>query len=618
MTKTSVFAPITKSAEQDDGTLYVYGKATGSDMDLDQQRCDPEWLSKAMPEWFRIGNVRSQHDPSQAVGKAVEHAELDDGHYIKAHIVDPIAVKKTKAGVFTGFSIGIGRPRVEKTADVPNGWIRDGSIYEVSLVDRPAYPTATFTMCKAAKPGMEIKSQDFDAKRLLVRCEELIEKADEPDSMTVKIGENLSDEVKQKLDSLTGEEVDEKAADPLVMTPTGPALMAALEKTKAGIDSLSDVDVKVGLDTGDTWGANLVNKMAGFNRDKALELVKAAADMPPDYDHEQVDIENAQEAISILSQLIISEASEMADCPAEDCDIQILLDAVAALRHFICREQQQAMGADVVKKPVPIFLGADPDLTKGKYSADQLRSMLKAGKAFRNPAGEPSYPIGDKQDLGNAIRAVGRGSGDHNAIRAYIKRRAKALGASNMIPDNWGSNGSKKAADMSDTTVDLQEGTDEVLEKAQQEDTDGDGGEAVILKDADADVTKAVTAEVDMDAVSKAVSDAIASAFSSDVLDKEDNPIRKTFKSIVEAAQETTAKSVTELMERLVKVEQMAVPGGPPLRRTEIERAQARKTDLTNEAMRLKALANSTEDQVLRKGYTAKVSQLEHEIKALA
>jgi hypothetical protein len=61
----------------------------------------------------------------------------------------------------------------------------------------------------------------------------------------------------------------------------------------------------------------------------------------------------------------------------------------------------------------------------------------------------------------------------------------------------------------------------------------------------------------------------------------------------------------------------MATPGGPSLRRTEVERVNARKSDLTREVMRYKALANASEDPDLRKGYTQKALQIDAEMKAL-
>lgn len=148
--RTAVFAPLIKSAPAADGSVMVYGKCTGSDLDLDQQRCDATWLRKAVPEWMRIGNIRAQHDDTQAVGKAIAHEELGDGHYIRAHIVDPVAVTKVNAGVFTGFSIGVSSPVIGKSVDAPRGLIKGGQIVEISLVDRPALPTATMSLAKAA------------------------------------------------------------------------------------------------------------------------------------------------------------------------------------------------------------------------------------------------------------------------------------------------------------------------------------------------------------------------------------------------------------------------------------------------------------------------------------
>lgn len=181
---TEVFAPILKTAPQPDGSLLVYGKATGSDLDLDQQRCDPAWLRRAMPSWFAVGNIREQHDPQRAVGKATEYDERDDGHYITAKIVDPVAKAKTEAGIFTGFSIGIKSPRIAKSASAPNGVIQDGRIVEVSIVDTPCLPTATLTLAKALKPGpMTVAPGTVDHERHLVKVEELHEDVADTDDL---------------------------------------------------------------------------------------------------------------------------------------------------------------------------------------------------------------------------------------------------------------------------------------------------------------------------------------------------------------------------------------------------------------------------------------------------
>lgn len=78
------------------------------------------------------------------------------------------------------------------------------------------------------------------------------------------------------------------------------------------------------------------------------------------------------------------------------------------------------------------------------YSAKQKQAMAAKGQAMKNASGDPSYPIKSKADLRKAIRAVGRGGADHDKIRAHIVKRAKALGLTSMIPDNWKADGSMK------------------------------------------------------------------------------------------------------------------------------------------------------------------------------
>jgi hypothetical protein len=87
---------------------------------------------------------------------------------------------------------------------------------------------------------------------------------------------------------------------------------------------------------------------------------------------------------------------------------------------------------------------AEEPVAKEKYSAEDKRKMLAAGHAIKNDNGDPAYMIGDEEDLGKAIHAVGRGGSDHDRIRAYVIRRAKALGKTSMIPDNWNTDGSLK------------------------------------------------------------------------------------------------------------------------------------------------------------------------------
>ncbi|MGA3217189.1 MAG: HK97 family phage prohead protease, partial [Acidimicrobiales bacterium] len=75
---------------------------------------------------------------------------------------------------------------------------------------------------------------------------------------------------------------------------------------------------------------------------------------------------------------------------------------------------------------------------RAKYNAAQLKALKAKGHTL---PGTTSYPIDDLEDLKNAIHAVGRGGASHNMIRSYIIGRAKAMGLSHLIPDNWAPDG---------------------------------------------------------------------------------------------------------------------------------------------------------------------------------
>ena len=131
-----------------DGFMYVKGLATDDTLDLDHQICDPKWLKSAMPAWMEIGNIREMHG-SKAVGKATEMEQTGTGFVVTAKVVDPQAAMMVEEGIYTGFSIGIKGARVVKDDKAPGGRIVDGSIVEISLVDRPANSSCSIEIAKS-------------------------------------------------------------------------------------------------------------------------------------------------------------------------------------------------------------------------------------------------------------------------------------------------------------------------------------------------------------------------------------------------------------------------------------------------------------------------------------
>jgi hypothetical protein len=80
---------------------------------------------------------------------------------------------------------------------------------------------------------------------------------------------------------------------------------------------------------------------------------------------------------------------------------------------------------------------AEPTTAQRKMFAKMKLAMPDGSYYIRNGAAGVS-------DLKNAIEAVGRGTGDHDAIRKHIITRAGALKRTDMIPDNWNPDGSMK------------------------------------------------------------------------------------------------------------------------------------------------------------------------------
>jgi HK97 family phage prohead protease len=78
--------------------------------------------------------------------------------------------------------------------------------------------------------------------------------------------------------------------------------------------------------------------------------------------------------------------------------------------------------------------GWEPEVpgVKRDFSASERREAADAGAAM--PDG--SFPIKNASDLRNAIRLAGH-SKNPDAAKAHIKKRARALGLTSLLPDDW-------------------------------------------------------------------------------------------------------------------------------------------------------------------------------------
>jgi hypothetical protein len=156
-----LFADLSKVEEQDDGSLKVFGVASSGARDEAGEIVSPEAMKAALPGYLAFGAIREMHQPS-AAGTALEVNVDDDGFTrLTAHIVDPVAVAKVKAGVYKGLSIG-GKVLQRDPKDPTT--ITALKLMEISLVDRPCNPEASINMWKAdgafASDELELETPD--------------------------------------------------------------------------------------------------------------------------------------------------------------------------------------------------------------------------------------------------------------------------------------------------------------------------------------------------------------------------------------------------------------------------------------------------------------------------
>lgn len=190
----------------------VEGYATTEDIDKQNEQVDYEASKDAFGNW--TGNIREMHEP-KAVGKAVSWEPDDNkrGVFVRAYISKGAedTWQKVLDGTLKAFSIG--GQTVNKVAQIvkdDKGGQRNVTkitkykLTELSLVDNPANPAATFGLVKMAD-GVPMQTEIVeDMKKVVISQSEDILDAEvkehrhKADSLVKKV---LSSEELDKLDS---------------------------------------------------------------------------------------------------------------------------------------------------------------------------------------------------------------------------------------------------------------------------------------------------------------------------------------------------------------------------------------------------------------------------------
>jgi hypothetical protein len=157
MNDMNIFVPITKI---DAAQRLVYGVVTAEKPDIRGEVCDYASTKPHYQKWSQkfasatdgksLGNLRAMHS-NVAAGKLVEIAFNDEQKRIEicGKVVDDAEWQKVEQGVYTGFSQGGRYLQRWPDPDEPSLMRYTAEPMEVSLVDHPCLPEATFAVIKA-------------------------------------------------------------------------------------------------------------------------------------------------------------------------------------------------------------------------------------------------------------------------------------------------------------------------------------------------------------------------------------------------------------------------------------------------------------------------------------
>lgn len=146
----------------------VHGRAALETLDKSNEILDYESSKPMFEKWSQeisdatggksLGNLRVMHGKT-AAGKltAITFNDLEKAIDVVAKVVDDDEWNKVMEGVYTGFSVGGSYAKRWKDPEIAGATRYTASPTELSLVDNPAIPGATFSLVKA--DGMEVECQ---------------------------------------------------------------------------------------------------------------------------------------------------------------------------------------------------------------------------------------------------------------------------------------------------------------------------------------------------------------------------------------------------------------------------------------------------------------------------
>lgn len=174
----------------------------------------------------------------------------------------------------------------------------------------------------------------------------------------------------------------------------------------------------------------------------AIATVKAYQLCDPDYDSDPDDkavMAQIEAAEASIDQAIVAQAKDGRRDPDEDRAVaEGHWEAIFRLAEGLLVDDDGILWLNTGEEEDAYWLLDEDDVVLGEdeeradLSASGRKAMAKEGTAM--PDG--SYPIPNKAYLKRAIQAFGRAK-NKAAVKAWIKKRAAALGATSLLPESW-------------------------------------------------------------------------------------------------------------------------------------------------------------------------------------
>lgn len=236
------FIPFTKV---DAAKREVGGVVTAQVKDKQGETCHYKTTMPYYKDWSdslekasagkNLGNLREMHGLSAAgVGKTIEFNDDDQSIFMTFKVVDDDAWKKVEEGVYTGFSQG---------GSYIKRWKESGTSYytaqpsEVSLVDNPCLPTATFEFVRADGSSEMRKFANVEADAAVEPPVEIHVNGDLPPVTIATIAKAVAKHLAEVKDAKDAKDAEAAAAEPITVAKR------TLEQRSEGIKAMLKANI---------------------------------------------------------------------------------------------------------------------------------------------------------------------------------------------------------------------------------------------------------------------------------------------------------------------------------------------------------------------------------------